>query len=86
MQSKIKSEVSGNFERVLVALCKSPADFLAGELHEAVKGLGTEEGTLVEILCSRTNNEILEIKEAYKRCKFHDNCLKNRILPDLIFM
>lgn len=30
------------------------------------QGLGTDEDTLVEILASRTNKEIREIKQAYK--------------------
>jgi len=67
----IKSETSGNFERLLVALCQSSADFLASELHEAVKGLGTEEGTLVEILCSRDNQEIRDIAASYQKLFGH---------------
>lgn len=30
------------------------------------QGLGTEEDTLIEILASRNNKEILDIKKAYK--------------------
>ncbi len=67
LTSKIKSETSGNFKRLLVALCLPPADFLAGEVHEAVQGLGTEEGSLIEILCCRTNYEVCEMTAAYQR-------------------
>lgn len=34
-----------------------------------VKGAGTNEGCLVEIMCSRTNKEIADIKAAYKLSK-----------------
>nr|XP_028597009.1 annexin A4 isoform X2 [Podarcis muralis] len=36
------------------------------ELKRAVKGAGTDEGCLIEILASRTNPEIRQINETYK--------------------
>lgn len=43
------------------------ADYMAREMYEAVNGIGTAEGTLVEILCSGTNQEIRDINAAYLR-------------------
>jgi annexin A7/11 len=51
----------------MVALCFSTADFLAREMHEAMAGLGTNDNTLIEILCSRTNQEMREINLSYLR-------------------
>lgn len=67
LEAKIKSETSGRFEDVLVALTLTRPELLARELNKAVAGLGTKDGTLIEILCSGTNQEIREINAAYMR-------------------
>lgn len=36
-------------------------------LYKAMKGAGTDEETLIEIICSRSNVELEKIKEEYKR-------------------
>ncbi|CAL8091802.1 unnamed protein product [Calicophoron daubneyi] len=64
---ELKSELTGHFEDAILALCYPPADYDACQLREAMEGAGTDEDTLIEILCSRNNNEIRGIKEAYKR-------------------
>lgn len=66
----MKSELSGTFEKVIIALCLPVAEFMAREMYEAVSGMGTSEGTLVEILCSGTNQEIREMNAAYLRRKY----------------
>lgn len=51
------------------------------------QGLGTDEETLIEILCSRSNTELLEIKQVYRECKFLNKSLEcllsniNRLFP-----
>ncbi|MCI4384665.1 hypothetical protein PGIGA_G00041240 [Pangasianodon gigas] len=62
----IKSEISGNFENLVVAMLKSPTAYDASELREAISGAGTDEPCLIEILSSRTNAEIQEINRIYK--------------------
>ncbi|XP_060748879.1 annexin A4-like isoform X2 [Tachysurus vachellii] len=62
----IKSEISGNFENLVLAMLKSPGQFDASELHDAISGAGTDEPCLIEILSSRSNSEIQEINRIYK--------------------
>uniref|UniRef100_A0A8D0FL09 Annexin n=1 Tax=Strix occidentalis caurina TaxID=311401 RepID=A0A8D0FL09_STROC len=62
----LKSELSGNFERLIVALMYSPFKYDAKELHDAMKGVGTSEDVIIEILASRTKAQIKEIIKAYK--------------------
>jgi len=62
----LKSELGGNFESVIVALMLPTPDYCAKQLHKAVKGLGTNEDLLVEILCSRSREEVSAIALAYQ--------------------
>ncbi|KAI1900041.1 hypothetical protein AGOR_G00045920 [Albula goreensis] len=66
LDAALKSALKGELEEVVLALLKTPAQYDAQQLKLAMKGLGTDEDTLVEILASRTNKEIREIKKAYK--------------------
>ncbi|KAJ1520227.1 hypothetical protein ONE63_004437 [Megalurothrips usitatus] len=63
----LKSELGGHFEDVVVALVRPPADYLCKQLHKAMEGMGTNEHTLIEILCSRSNEDVQEIVNAYER-------------------
>lgn len=73
--AELDSEISGNFFKVCRALCLEPEVFDAEELREAVEGIGTDEDCLIEIICCRTNEQILKIKEAYRKrnclCKYN---------------
>jgi len=62
----LKSELGGNFESVIVGLMLPTADYCAKQLHKAMKGAGTDEETLVEVLCSRSSEEIMQIAAAYE--------------------
>lgn len=70
MVSDLKSETSGNFSNLLERLMMDPVELDCYELKQAVKGLGTDEETLIEILASRSNERLRAISETYPKCKF----------------
>ena len=67
----VKKAQSGDFEKVLLALLEPNAAFDARILHEALSGVGTKESVLIEVLSSRTNDEILSLKRAYEDAYQH---------------
>ncbi|KAM9338567.1 annexin A3b [Symphorus nematophorus] len=70
LQESIESEMSGNLEKLLVAIVKCvknvPA-YLAERLFKSMKGLGTTESTLTRILVSRSEIDLLDIRAEYKK-------------------
>ncbi len=61
----LKKALSGHFEDVVVGLFYTPIDYDCYHLRKAIKGLGTDEKALIEILCTRPSNVIEEIKKRY---------------------
>jgi hypothetical protein len=44
-----------------------PEAFAAYEINKAIDGLGTDEKALIDVICSKSNGEMAEIRDAYKR-------------------
>ncbi|XP_076456172.1 annexin A6-like [Babylonia areolata] len=63
---ELSGELSGNFKTLCVEMLLGPAEFDAKQINKAVKGLGTDERALIEIICTRTNAQLTAMKEAYK--------------------
>jgi annexin A7/11 len=61
----LKSELSGKFEDATLALFQDPITYDCWSLKKAMKGAGTNEDTLIEILATRSNYYINDIKKKY---------------------
>uniref|UniRef100_A0A665VQQ8 Annexin n=1 Tax=Echeneis naucrates TaxID=173247 RepID=A0A665VQQ8_ECHNA len=67
LADELSSELSGNFRSVVLGLLMLQPVYDAYELRTAMKGAGTEEACLIDILASRTNAEIKTINAVYKK-------------------
>ena len=63
----LKSECHGKLEDAFVALFTEPIEYDADTLRDAMHGLGTNEDTLIEILVSRSPQQINAIKACYQK-------------------
>ncbi|XP_077352919.1 annexin A4 [Festucalex cinctus] len=67
LADELSSELSGNFRSVVLGLLMPAPVYDAHELRTAMKGAGTEEACLIDILASRSNAEIKTINTVYKK-------------------
>ena len=80
---RLKEDTSGNFKEVICAMFMTPAEYDAYCLYRAMKGLGTDEGALIEIIGTRNCQQLQEIKDIFE--KEYKNSLENWIVGDTSF-
>jgi annexin A7/11 len=68
----IKDETSGSFEDALVAALTPLIEYDCSLLRKAMKGLGTDEEVLIEVLLTRLPAEINAINADFKELYAHD--------------
>ena len=61
----LKADLDGKFETAIVALFDDPFVYDAKSLHKAMKGIGTDTDTCIEIICTRPNWYLKNIMTAY---------------------
>ncbi|KAL8927564.1 MAG: hypothetical protein Q9208_002371 [Pyrenodesmia sp. 3 TL-2023] len=67
LESDIKSEISGYFEFAVMAILRGPLQQDVWCLNDALKGAGTKESLLDDVLIGRSNADIRAIKSAYQQ-------------------
>ena len=63
----IRSETTGLVEKAFEYILSSSAEVRAMFLQDAVKGSGTDEGCLIDALCTATPSEVNATREAYNK-------------------
>ncbi|KAI4818347.1 hypothetical protein KUCAC02_011690 [Chaenocephalus aceratus] len=66
LTAALKKALSGELEVLLLELLMPPLQYEAYRLQQTMVGIGTDEDTLLEILCTHSGMELQEISAAYK--------------------
>ncbi|KAK7364147.1 hypothetical protein VNO80_12581 [Phaseolus coccineus] len=70
LKKAIKKETSGPFELALLTIIQCaihPGKYFAKVLHKAMKGLGTNDSTLIRVIVTRTEVDMQYIKAEYSK-------------------
>uniref|UniRef100_A0A4W3H2P1 Annexin n=1 Tax=Callorhinchus milii TaxID=7868 RepID=A0A4W3H2P1_CALMI len=83
LEDSIQSECSGSLQTSLVAIVKcvknTPAYF-AEKLYNSMKGAGTDEKTLIRIVVSRSEKDMMNIKDHF--LETYEETLQSTIIGD----
>ena len=63
----LKSELSGHFEDVCLAMLESPYELDCRSLYEAMHRLGTNEATLIEIIATRPTHQLYQDRMLFQQ-------------------
>ncbi|CDI98572.1 annexin [Echinococcus multilocularis] len=66
LKERLHKELSGKFRQAVEWSFYNRAHVNAAALQKAMKGAGTNEKLLIDILCTASNKEVKKIKEAYE--------------------
>ncbi|KNA24108.1 hypothetical protein SOVF_018850 [Spinacia oleracea] len=70
LEKAIKKETSGNFAYALLTIVRcaeNPAKYFAKVLRKAMKGLGTDDTTLIRVIVTRVEIDMQYIKAEYQK-------------------
>ncbi|XP_076936661.1 annexin D5-like [Bidens hawaiensis] len=83
LKKAIKKETSGLFERALLTIlqcAENPGKYFAKVLYKSIKGLGTDDTTLIRVIVTRTEIDMQHIKAEYH--KKYKKSLKDAVHSD----
>lgn len=66
---ELKEELGEKFDDLTYALITTTAEYFAYEFNSQLEADNVDERGIIEIVCTRTNDEIKEIISQYPKCK-----------------
>lgn len=67
LSAGVKKAVAGDLEGLLLELLMHPLQYEAHRLQQAMAGLGTDEETLLEMLCTRSGKQLQETSAVFQQ-------------------
>ncbi|CAH1776035.1 unnamed protein product [Owenia fusiformis] len=70
IEDAIKSEMSGDLEKGMlttIRVVRNKAAYFAKLLHDSMKGLGTDDDTLIRVMVSRCEVDMVQVKQEFLR-------------------
>ena len=61
----LKSELGGSYEKLVMSCYESAGEFDAKQVLAACNGVGFNSDLLIEVVCTRTNEQIASMKSAW---------------------
>nr|VZI51207.1 unnamed protein product [Spirometra erinaceieuropaei] len=85
LKDRLYSELSGNFRRAVLYSFYDMAHVNAKACYKAMKGAGTDEQVLIDVICTSTNAEIRALKDAYGQILLEEkqNALRRNLELDV---
>lgn len=76
LRKRLARELRSNVEKVVIGRFHGNFEYQAKILHSAMTGFGTDEQTLIDVICGSTPKEMTRIKQCYNEM-FGGNLMKN---------
>ncbi|KAB5554290.1 hypothetical protein PHYPO_G00048630 [Pangasianodon hypophthalmus] len=80
LRARLKKVLNGGLEELMLGIMMTPEQFEAQRLRRAMEGLGTDEETLLEILCMKSPEQLSHIAAEYS--KEYQRDLEKDLLSD----
>ncbi|KAM3171458.1 hypothetical protein ACTXT7_016581 [Hymenolepis weldensis] len=81
LKRRLSQEISGKFKDVVLMSLLDRAHLNAKALFKAMDGLGTKEDVIIQVLCTASNEEIAELRDAYEHTNRRN--IEKDIISDL---
>jgi len=67
MLKKVESDVSGNYKKLILDLIRSRSEVRADDVYKAIKGLGTDEHALIDVIFTCPWAQVQEFKQFFRQ-------------------